>query len=98
MVSEPDELSNLNCKFSQGGLGNIHSLAKSFGFLPDDAVAAQEGWVGWFGYGGSSNITHVEKKITMSYTITGMGLRAPDPRGLVIMKAVAEVLEQGSSQ
>ena len=99
MVSEPDELSNLNCEFSQGGLGNIHSLAKSaFRFLPDDTVAAQEGWVGWFGYGGSSNITHVEKKITMSYTITGMGMRMPDPRGLVIMKAVAEVLEQESSQ
>ena len=98
MIFEVDEFSSLSCEFSQGGIGNIYSLMKDFGFVPEDTVAAYKGWIGWFGYGGSFNFTNIEEKITVSYTITGMGIRAPDPRGLEIMKAVAEVLEQGTPQ
>ena len=98
MVFDVDEFSSLSCEFSQGGIGNIHSLMKDFGFVDEDNVAAFEGWIGWLGYGGSINFTNIEEKITVSYTITGMSVHCPDPRGLGIMKAVAEVLKQVCSQ
>jgi len=77
--------------FSQGGFGD---LGAAEGVTADPTVAnLAKGFFGWNGWGGSMSWFNPEKRVAISYTMTGMSNRlSGGPRVINLMRPLASIV------
>lgn len=69
-TSKQDAALSWNVAFSQGGFGAMGSMS---GKIVDPSIGRFcDGFFGWGGWGGSLSMWNPEKRIALSYTMTGM--------------------------
>jgi len=86
-----DATGGVEYAMSQGGLADLGTLRGPT--ARGDAPVVLDGFVGWYGMGGSLFAMHASSGVSLAYVPLGMGIELhPDQRSIALARAVRQAL------